>query len=260
MAKTTITNGKTTGTEIYSIALEYGVTHTYKAAKYSCGHIVCKESFDVVLMEYVFDSQEFEYVIYEVLHAGKTMICIDIVFTETDCLCASCERLASMQFCNDPSLKPVGFESVVLYHGIAAYNFDDDEEVSAYDYYSRVVDIIRNPQWEICCSTRCIGHIGIVAKGEVLCASNADLFTEIDCKTGLRYFDKTRHRARHLIYDAKDLDPTVWSHDEIVTRDNKPTAIWVYSGASNTIKNYAIYIAKLLKIDCITVDEVLEVE
>lgn len=254
--KNILTSGVASGTDIYSIAMEYGVTHTYKAAKYDCGCIVCKESFDVILMEYAFNLQEYEYVIYEVLHGKNTMICLDVVFDNKDCICARCERRASMQFCNDPSLKPEGFESVTLYHGIAAYNFDeDDEDISVYDYYSRVVDIIRNPQWEVCCSTKPIGHIGIVAKGEVLCACNADLFTEIDCETGLRYFDKTRHRTKYLIYHAKDLDPTVWSHDEIVVREVEPTAIWVYSGADNTIKKYAMYIAKLLKVDCITVEE-----
>lgn len=249
--KTTLTKGHAAGMELLGIASEYGVTHTFKCVKYSCGCIEEKDLTDVVFIAYMDSCDEFDYMINEVQHGLTTMICLDVVYEIVDTFCPKCNQKLNRVFC-DSLPKPVGFDSVVIYHGIAAFNTDFLDTVS--DYYSRITDILRNQDWEICCSTKPIGDIGIVVKGDVICASNADLFTEIDLASGRRYFDKSRYRASHLIFNAKDLDNSIWSHDEIVSRKNSATAVWVYSKACKKIKQYGQYIAKLLKVEYIEVD------
>ena len=252
--KTTITKGHSTGMELLDIAAEYGVTHTFKCIKYSCGCIMEEDLTDVVFIAYMDSCDEFDYIIYEVPHGKTTMICLNVVYQVLDHhFCPKCAKKLNKVYC-DSMPKPVGFDSVVIYHGIAAFNTDFLETV--YDYYERVVNILRNQDWEICCSTKPIGEIGIVVKGDVICASNADLFTEIDYASGRRFFDKSRHRASHLIFNAKDLDDSKWSHDEIVSKNNSATAVWVYSKASKKIKQYGQYIAKLLKLEYIELDYV----
>ena len=252
--KTTLTKGFNTGEEICLIASEYEVTHIYKSTKYSCGHISIKDELSLCILEYVDCYRSFEFEIYKVEHPHKTMICLAVVYHSEDCLCAKCEREVNRVYC-DSLPKPVGFDSLTIYHGIAAYNDDDLDTVG--DYFCRVSSILRNPHWQICCSTTPIGYIGIVVKGDILCASNADLFTEIDGDTGRRYFDKNRWRSSHIIYDSKDLNDFIWSHNEIVTNNSKATAVWVYSKAPKIIKQYGQFIAKILKVDYIEIEKAL---
>lgn len=159
-------------------------------------------------------------------------------------MCPNCHREGIRTYC-DEGPKPVGFENITLYHGIAAYNVA--RTMSVGDYMSRITDIIHHPEWQICCSTKPLGLIGIAVKGDVLCASNADLYTEIGAN-GRRYYDARRYRATHLIYDAKNLDDSVWSHNEIVTRNNVIRWVWVHESASTELKNQGKFIAKILKV------------
>lgn len=159
-------------------------------------------------------------------------------------MCPNCQREGIRTYC-DQGPKPVGFENITLYHGIAAFNVASTMSVG--DYMSRITDIIRHPEWQICCSTKPLGLIGISVKGDVLCASNADLYTEIGVN-GRRYYDARRYRATHLIYDAKDLDDSVWSHNEIVTRNNEIRWVWVHESASTELKNQGKFIAKILQV------------
>jgi hypothetical protein len=156
----------------------------------------------------------------------------------------------------DTCATPQGFESVTKYHGIAAYNRVGMDSVG--DYLVRFQSINANPEWQICCSSRPIGEIGAVIDGDVLCASNMDLYTEIDPDNGRRYFDGSRYRATHLVDNASELDPTVWSHDEIVTHNNYIRYIWVYDQASDTIKNYGKFIAKIFKVCYVEVSNALK--
>ena len=178
------------------------------------------------------------------------------VYISTDCICSECMSLANRVYC-DTCVPPQGFESVTKYHGIAAYNKVGMDSVG--DYLVRFQSINANPEWQICCSSRPIGEIGAVIDADVLCASNMDLYTEIDPDNGRRYFDGSRYRATHLVSHANELDSTVWSHDEIVTHNNSIRYIWVYDQASDTIKNYGKFIARALKVCYVEISNALVV-
>jgi hypothetical protein len=159
-------------------------------------------------------------------------------------LCPKCFREGIRRYC-DEGPRPVGFDTVTLYHGVAAYNVDSYMTMDTYS--TRILDIVAHPEWQICCSTKPLGFIGIAVKGEVLCASNADLYTSIG-DNGRRYYDARRYRATHLIYDAKDLDDSVWSHNEIVTRNNVIRWVWIQESASDSLKDQAKKLARDLKV------------
>ena len=252
------TTNKLTGNYIISTCNELDGGMVHVQYRYECGH--CLPWLDVSTATFVL-AKHGEAAVYAfdtfddpdyVDSDGEQIICKITILLSGKCF--ECRHKADRTYC-DELPRPQGFEAVTLYHGIAAYNTGHLHSVS--DYYSRIIEVVRNQHWQICCSTKPIGHIGIVVEGEVLCASNADLYSLIDKNTCRRYFDKERYRAQHLIYDAKDLDDSIWSHDEVITRGSKPTAVWVYSGADNTIKKYGMYIARLLKIDCVTVDKIV---
>lgn len=179
------------------------------------------------------------------------------VYISLDYICPECMSKASRVYC-DTCVAPQGFESVTKYHGIAAYNKAGMDSVG--DYLVRFQSINANPEWQICCSSRPIGEIGAVIDADVLCASNMDLYTEIDSDNGRRYFDGSRYRATHLVSHANELDSTVWSHDEIVTHNNSIRYIWVYDQASDTIKNYGKFIAKILKVYYVEISNALIVK
>lgn len=166
-------------------------------------------------------------------------------------LCPSCTRKMQRVYC-DEGKRPVGFDDIPLYHGIHAYCVDSMKP-NIEELMSRVDGIILHQEWQICCSTKHLGPIGVEIKGEVLCASNADLFTEVG-DNGRRYYNAHRYRASHVIYDAKDLDPTVWSHDEIVTHKNTIVSVWVKKGSSDDIRSYGQVIADILGVKYIEVE------
>lgn len=179
------------------------------------------------------------------------------VIISVDYMCPDCMDKNSRVYC-DTCVAPQGFESVTKYHGIAAYNSYTMKSVG--DYFVRCQNIKDHPEWQICCSSRPIGEIGVVIDGDVLCASNMDLYTEIDPDNGRRYFDGSRYRATHLVNYANELDSTVWSHDEIVTHNNTIRYVWVYDQASQAIKDYGKFIAKLFKVCYVEISNALVID
>ena len=179
---------------------------------------------------------------------------VDIKIWDDD-VCCECEHEDTGRIYCDECIHPTGFEKVTKYHGIAAYNMVGLHTVS--DYLERLKSINTNPEWQICCSSRPIGLIGAVIDGDVLCASNMDLYTYIDQDNGRRYFDGSRYRAKHLVNDASELDSSIWSHDEIVTQHNHVRYIWVYDKADEKTKNYGKFIARLLKVAYVEVSNAL---
>lgn len=196
---------------------------------------------------------EFDYRFVSKSTTNVEIIYLELIQEIKDGICPECVE-EGVIYC-DTLPAPIGFEKIVKYHGIAAYNIDGLG--TAGDYLCRIQSIINNPEWQICCSTKPIGPIGIIVDAEVICASNSDLYTYIDHSNGRRYFNKDRYRASHLIYDAKDLDPTVWSHDEIVTKNSVPAAVWVFDRASKEIKEYGRFISKVLGIEYMEVEKSL---
>lgn len=222
---------------------------------YSCGHEDYFGSFDLEDFKAIFGDEDISYSIY--IDDDNTLDCIDVkVWMDDECDECMYQEDDHRIYC-DECIPPTGFEKVTKYHGIAAYNVAGLDTVG--DYLVRFQSINANPEWQICCSSRPIGNIGAVIDGDVLCASNMDLYTDIDPDNGRRYFDGSRYRATHLVSDASELDSTVWSHDEIVTHNNSIRYIWVYDQASDTIKNYGKFLARILKVYYVEVSNALEV-
>ena len=220
---------------------------------YSCGHEDYFGSFNLEKFKKIFGDADISYSIY--IDPDNELDCIDVNVWMDD-ICAECMDRDHRIYC-DECIPPTGFEKVTKYHGIAAYNVAGLDTVG--DYLVRFQSINANPEWQICCSSRPIGHIGAVIDGDVLCASNMDLYTDIDPGNGRRHFDGSRYRATHLVSDASELDSTVWSHDEIVTHNNSIRYIWVYDQASDTIKNYGKFLARILKVYYVEISNALEV-
>ena len=233
-------------------AMELNVTIT-EEYRYNCGHSEYEE-FDMDFAHlYTIDEFDDFYIDEE----SAELILVKNIDIDCDlCELAGYSNKGSdyieKVYCRDmPS--PIGFENVTKYHGLAAYS----GAYKSYEIKENAIDVVNNPEWEICCATRAIGPVGLVIDGKVLVASNIDLCTEID-KNG-RYFvmsDKRRDRAgRGIINDASQLEKK-WDHDEIVVTDNKVAAIWIKDWAIDDFKDTADELCELFNVKL----EVIETE
>lgn len=235
MIKITLTN---TGKEIYEA---YGLVDVRYVLAYNCGHEKELDMDDTECLSWNYPDKAVEY--YESYQDGKLLINVIVYHVNEDC--EGCWLLYV-----DTLPAPQGFDDVVLYHGLDAYKtVIGQPKLSLEDVSNRVYNIIDNSKWQICCSTKPIGYIGIVVKGNVLCASNKDLCSGIDKKSGYRrYVDKRSERFSHVISHANQLDSSIWDHDEIITDNSKPAAIWVKSDVDNRVIAFAMSLAKELNI------------
>jgi hypothetical protein len=163
------------------------------------------------------------------------------VFEESDFKCEVCAP--PVQYCDELS-KPVGFDHRHFFHGTMAYNHCTLEES-----IQRAIDVMDNPSWQICCSTRPLGPWGIMTKGNVLAVSNIDLCSQID-EHGRRYYDAGHWRAESMVYSPKDIDNTKWHHNEIVMNNHKLTSLWVSNEAPTEVAEAVLSLAKKLNLRC----------
>ena len=251
----TTTIKTTTGAMIANLCREYGIDEVGVVSQYTCGCECLDCALNITVFEIMYQYSELECITTTNEYDDIDSIAVKLSVNK---YCQACtEKLTRDYVYCDELDKPEGFESVTLYHGIAAYNAEDMSSPS--DYTGRVYDIIRNPEWQICCSTRPIGDIGIVVKGDVLCASNVDLYTDIEPDTGRRYLLKCNYGYKFMVSHADELDSSKWSHDEVVTRHSTVRYVWVSSSASETIKKYGQFMARLLKVKYTEVDNALQV-
>ena len=137
-------------------------------------------------------------------------------------------------YCDEIRREVKGFENVVLYHGFNAF-------FASRSYTSCFNDLYKNPQYQICSSTKYLGMMGVTVKGDILMASSYDLFSGIDRENGCRrYFDAKQ--MKDLVYNYADLelhedDPD--ENNEIVIQNTKITGIWITSDANNKLKQLA---------------------
>lgn len=154
-----------------------------------------------------------------------------VLVRECDGKCPYCRD--DKKYC-DEQIRPTGFESVDLYHGINAYYCSGETE----EIISNFNGIYNHPEWQICCSTSTVGDIGLIIEGTVLMASRLDLNTEIS-RDGRRYFEERPYRSYkledYIVRDAEEL----WEsnefnmNDEIITTNNKITGLWITDNASD---------------------------
>ena len=142
--------------------------------------------------------------------------------------------------------RPEGFEGMTLMHGICALSRTDI--VQGIKHAIKVLD---DPTYETCCSTECIGPVGLALKGDVITASNKDLYTQVDPENGHRYYNAYPSNLRNIIYHAKDLAPNDSGiNDEMVTINNTLEYIWINEAeATEEEREAALWLAEQLDVE-----------
>lgn len=158
-------------------------------------------------------------------------------------------------YCSDMP-KPEGFESVVKYHGIVALSRQDLE--SGIKHLRKVVT---TPSYETCCATAPIGAIGAILNGDVITASNKDLYSQVGSKG--RYFELEEEGDAYygIIHYADQLRPAITDGamycNELVTINNSVDCIWVKIWATEEEKRAAIELSEFYEVELMIIDEEL---
>jgi len=153
-------------------------------------------------------------------------------------------------YCDTITKEVKGFDRVTLYHGFNAF-------FVSRPYRTCFNTLMRHPEYQICTSTKYIGMMGVCIKGDILIASNLDLFSGIDTDdNNRRYFDEKQ--LKDLVYDYADLelhedDPE--ENNEIVIHNTTITGIWITSDAPEKLRQLATDIAKEHNLPLIEVGE-----
>ena len=143
-------------------------------------------------------------------------------------------------YCDEIKTTVTGFENVVLYHGFNAF-FKSRPIIESFK------DLLENPSYQICTSTKWLGLIGVVVEGDILVASSYDLTSGIDEK-----------QLDDLVYDYADLELHIdddEENNEIVITNVKIKGVWVTSDASNKHKEFAKKLAEKYNLPLIPVGE-----
>lgn len=166
-----------------------------------------------------------------------------VVIHEPDEKCEGCAK--GKVYCMDTK-RPTGFESVVKNHGILAYQRDETDYSGAINHLEKVLTV---KNYETCCSTMCLGPIGVVLDGEVVTASNEDLYSQVDSRG--RYYYATE--ADEIIYNANELRYDTELNDEIVVINPTIRYIWIKEDASNEVRSLAIFLSQKYNVKIVEV-------
>lgn len=246
---------------IYDLYKELGLNEITEIAVHACGCIGREFKHVKQLRCYAYEQEQIDEAIYYrfrmksvddfeyfeitednemILYYAKKQLC-------TKCYKESCEKI----HCKDMP-RPVGFENVTKYHGIVALS-----RTNLNDGIRHLEKVVNNPTYETCCATEPIGALGVILDGEVITASNIDLYSHVD-ENG-RYFEVEENGDAYngIIHYAEDLvietdDNTM--NNELVTINNKIVKIWVSKYADNREKQAAKYLAKKYDVDLVVVD------
>lgn len=130
--------------------------------------------------------------------------------------CSSCkyEQVRCIDF-----PRPSEFDSMRFFHGVNAFGISGDGD-------ENMIKVLSNSTMELCCSTKTLGSMGVILKGEVLLASNRDLCSMIG-EDGHRCI--SLGMASDIIYTKDQMKKTI-TNDEYVVTNYKVSAIWVRRG------------------------------
>lgn len=158
-------------------------------------------------------------------------------------------------YCSDMP-KPVGFENVVKYHGIVALSRQNLEAG-----IKHLRKVVTTPSYETCCATAPIGAIGAILNGDVITASNKDLYSQVGSKG--RYFELEEEGDAYygIIHYADQLKPAdtdgAMYCNELVTINNSVDCIWVKIWATEEEKRAAIELSEFYEVELMIIDEEL---
>ena len=137
----------------------------------------------------------------------------------------------SRVYCDEIAKKVKGFDKVTLYHGINTFFVSKP-------YQTCFNTILKNKNIQLCTSTKHLGFIGVTVKGDILIASNIDLFSGLDGYR--RYFDEKQ--LKHLVYDYSELEHHLddeEENNEIVITNQEITGIWITNDAPAKLRELA---------------------
>lgn len=162
-----------------------------------------------------------------VLYAPLTLYVEEEIIEGTPCK-GICTALYN-GYIQASSQKPydLTFEKIFWAHG-----------ASAFRRVKSVEELIQRLEWlidstaaqnkpEICCAhkTERIGAAGIFVRGEVVCASNIDLWSEADYSSGERYIPQ--HMISATVKNFNDFAVGIHSHCEVILKPREVFGIWV---------------------------------
>ena len=174
-----------------------------------------------------------------------------------DCECEVDEFNPEKIYCMDMP-RPVGFDSVIKYHGIVALSRCNLNQ--GIDHLHKVVN---TPLYETCCASAPIGALGAILDGKVVTASNEDLYSHVDRSNGQRYFELEEFGDAYegIIHYADQLRSadTDGAHpcNELITINNSVNSIWVKIWATAEEKKAAVELAEYYNVELIIIDEAL---
>ena len=128
------------------------------------------------------------------------------------------------------------WQDSVFHHGVAAFDRSEDG-------IQRIIDLSTCTDLQICTSTEMIGGYGISLNGDVLIASNEDLWSTINHDTGKRFFDRSCH---DVVEDVEELYRIFGDHNEVVLTNYSIEAIWCKDYIKSNIKDTLKELAKTL--------------
>lgn len=244
-------------TTIYEMFMNGKYETLIEMVVYSCGCDEVRlplddyyEPIDGDLEEYFEDYLVYKYAEdYDEIETTKSSL---ILVIRTEAKCRDCKQ-GKVYMSSLP--KPVGFEDVMLFHGILAYQRQANDYEGAKQHLNKVLTI---PTYETCCSTEALGQVGVVLEGTVVLASNCDLCSGTDEKG--RFFYKNNVDMSHIIYDADYLTfGTDGMNDEIVTKENKIKAVWMKENANDEERALAEELAALYNVE-LMIEELTEAD
>lgn len=191
---------------------------------------------------------------YFFIDDNNTLVIVDYI----NDMCYDCEDeeyCTPKIYCSDMP-KPEGFESVVKYHGIVALSRQDlDAGIK------HLRKVVTTPSYETCCATAPIGAIGAILNGDVITASNKDLYSQVGSKG--RYFELEEEGDAYygIIHYADQLKPAdtdgAMYCNELVTINNSVDCIWVKIWATEEEKRAAIELSEFYEVELMIIDEEL---
>ena len=220
-----------------------GLINIYSVRKFKCGCTDTVDEYTRYMNDWQDDYESFDDYILDFYHNieqsfytkihvyGSILVLVRV----SDNKCPNCREdcKRDKKYC-DEQIRPTGFESVDLYHGINAYYCSGETK----DIVDNFNGVYNHPEWQICCSTSTVGDIGVIIEGTVLMASRTDLNTHVS-KDGRRYFRErpfsSRKLEEYIVRDAEEL----WEgnnlniNDEIVTTNNKIIGLWTADNATD---------------------------
>lgn len=158
-------------------------------------------------------------------------------------------------YCSDMP-KPEGFESVVKYHGIVALSRQDlDAGIK------HLRKVVTTPSYETCCATAPIGALGAILNGDVITASNKDLYSQAGSKGRFFELEEEGDAYYGIIHYADQLKPAdtdgAMYCNELVTINNSVDCIWVKIWATEEEKRAAIELSEFYEVELMVIDEAL---